>query len=147
MAVPVVSVKFDDPKQVLRKLRELGAAVDKKVVKSAIRAAALPIVRDARRRVDSAVVRKGIKVVRVDADPDGTVTAVVGLKGGKVPWFYGLFLELGTGPRIQKTTGRRTGSMPAKPFLRPAFDSQQGAVVERFGVILLERINKVARSG
>lgn len=30
--------------------------------------------------------------------------------------------EFGTGPRVQSTTGRSTGAMPARPFLRPAWD-------------------------
>jgi hypothetical protein len=33
--------------------------------------------------------------------------------------------EFGTGPRVQASTGRATGAMPARPFLRPAWDMAQ----------------------
>jgi hypothetical protein len=36
--------------------------------------------------------------------------------------FYGLFLERGTGQRYQKRSGRHTGSVSSRPFLRPALD-------------------------
>lgn len=37
--------------------------------------------------------------------------------------------EFGTGPRVQASTGRATGAMPARPFLRPAWDASQAMML------------------
>ncbi|GAB5433928.1 MAG: HK97 gp10 family phage protein [Epibacterium sp.] len=37
--------------------------------------------------------------------------------------------EFGTGPRVQRSTGRATGAMPARPFLRPAWDTSQAMML------------------
>ncbi|MFY1710442.1 hypothetical protein J3366_03020 [Tritonibacter mobilis] len=37
--------------------------------------------------------------------------------------------EFGTGPRVQSSTGRATGAMPARPFLRPAWDASQAMML------------------
>lgn len=50
--------------------------------------------------------------------------------------------EWGTGPRHQDTTGRYVGEMPAKPFLRPAFDATAPSVIHRFA----ERIKIVVEA-
>ena len=77
----------------------------------------------------------------MEAKPDGTVTAHVGVpnkgRGYLAPW-----IEQGTGPRVQKTTGRRTGSMPAEPFLGPALPAKKSDVVGTFRSELLKRIKK-----
>lgn len=39
-----------------------------------------------------------------------------GTEDARAHWF-----EFGTGERVQKTTGRRTGRMPATPFFYPGF--------------------------
>lgn len=51
-------------------------------------------------------------------------------------------VEFGTGPRFQKTTGRYVGQMPAKPFMRPAFDAEKVGYIRLFSVALLARLNK-----
>ncbi|TNJ39251.1 hypothetical protein [Phaeobacter sp. B1627] len=37
--------------------------------------------------------------------------------------------EFGTGVRVQASTGRSTGAMPARPFLRPAWDAGQAVML------------------
>lgn len=39
--------------------------------------------------------------------------------------------EFGTGPRVQRSTGRATGAMPARPFLRPAWDMNKAVMLSR----------------
>ena len=50
-------------------------------------------------------------------------------------------VEYGTAPRIQKKTGRYTGSMPAHPFFRPAVDTNRDRVyrqiVDKFWSMIL----------
>lgn len=124
MALANVKVTVSGADEVRRKLRRLGAAIDKQATEAALRESAEPIIRTAKGKAPSDVIADGIQVVSVEHKNGGTVMEV-GLPGGRKPWFHGLFIELGTGPRVQKKTGRRTGSMPADPFLRPAFDIEK----------------------
>ena len=43
---------------------------------------------------------------------------------------HGHLVEFGTGPRYHKKTGKYVGIMPAKPFMRPAWDSLSGVVLD-----------------
>jgi HK97 gp10 family phage protein len=43
---------------------------------------------------------------------------------------YAHMIEFGTGPRVQKETGRFTGQVAPQPYLRPAFDETAGAVLD-----------------
>lgn len=140
-------VKLEGWEQVSAALRELPRRVDEKVVKQTLRASARPVVMDARARTTSERVRKDLKVLNVETEVGGRTTARVGLPGGRGPKsFMGLFIEMGTGPRVQKTTGRRTGSLPARPFLRPAMDSQAEAVFGIFGEEIWKRIERYGGS-
>ncbi|WP_323783447.1 HK97-gp10 family putative phage morphogenesis protein [Leisingera sp.] len=38
--------------------------------------------------------------------------------------------EFGTAPRFHKETGKSVGAMPARPFMRPAWDANQAAMLE-----------------
>ena len=53
--------------------------------------------------------------------------------------------EFGTGPRYQESTGRYTGSSPAKPFLRPALDSKGQRAAQIITDTLWENIQTIAR--
>lgn len=56
-------------------------------------------------------------------------------------------VEYGTGPRYQKKSGKFVGSMPAQPFGRPAWDRDQGPMLERLKADLWAEIQKaVARA-
>jgi HK97 gp10 family phage protein len=46
------------------------------------------------------------------------------LRGGGKKGYHAWIVEYGTTERTQKTTGRKTGRMPAHPFLRPAADTK-----------------------
>ena len=52
------------------------------------------------------------------------------------------FLENGTKPRRQKSTGRFTGSGPAYAPQRKAFDAKSGEAVERFASSMQKIIDK-----
>jgi HK97 gp10 family phage protein len=47
-------------------------------------------------------------------------------RGGGYKGYHAWIVEYGTTDRVQKTTGRSTGRMPAHPFLRPAADTKMG---------------------
>lgn len=52
--------------------------------------------------------------------------------------------EFGTGPRQWKT-GKSTGSMPAQPFMRPAWEANKFKVLRDFSRILWVEIEKAAK--
>lgn len=68
-----------------------------------------------------------------------------GVKGGR-KGFHGHLVEAGTKPRIQDTTGRSTGTMPAIRFMERAMDAthaQATRIVARvFGARLLAEIQR-----
>lgn len=140
-----MEVRVSGTKEASRALRRLSGSVRADLLVDVMHEAAEPIVRSAKGRAPSDIIAEGIRVVNVNVGSGGEVTAEVGLPGGRKPWFHGLFVELGTGPRIQKTTGRRTGSMPADPFLRPAFDAEKNNVRLIFAEELRKRLEAVAR--
>ena len=56
-------------------------------------------------------------------------------------------VELGTGPRFVKKTGRFVGAMPPQPFARPAWDQDQKAMLDRLGKELWVELSKsIARA-
>lgn len=57
---------------------------------------------------------------------------------------HATLVEFGSGPRVSKKTGRALGSMPATPFLRPAFDAEQESIVRDVRAALLAEIRKVS---
>jgi len=113
------------------KFSKLRAIDQPKVIRSAVRAAVRPIVKDARNRapVRTGALRKSINV-KVDRTRDRTgFVATVGF--GK-DQFYGIFSEVGT------------PTQPARPFLRPAMEAKKGEVINSFFAGMLKRINKIA---
>ena len=83
-------------------------------------------------RTPSQPVAKDTVWISVKVKSAGEVIAEIGLPGGRQPWFFGLWIEKGTGPRRRKSGGS-TGSMPAEPFLRPAFDANKERVAQIVG--------------
>lgn len=146
----------------VRGLKELRAALLKLPVKmqgaaiySALNAGAQPIKKDAQARVPvrTGVVKRAIRVSRskVNKGKDGLTEVMVNVKklgrkevrafkaaGGKSGAnpndpYYWRFLEFGT------------SKMPAKPFLRPAFESNKGRSLEAIRKKLGQAIEHQAR--
>lgn len=67
---------------------------------------------------------------------------------------HGILVEFGTGARYHKATGRYVGVMPARPFMRPAWDANASQVLhimrtEIWGVLVkaVRRLRKRAEAG
>ena len=78
----------------------------------------------------AATVRKGraaLKSTRISRASQIDGLAVVAFRKPASALVH--LIEFGTSERIQKSTGRRTGRMPARPFIRPAIDSSKDDVV------------------
>jgi len=148
----VVKVKvhgLSDLAAVLKALPPEVASKNGGPLKTALRAAAVVIQDDAKARapVDVGVLRDAINVVR-DPRPSGvteryvvkvtrarkvqriirTAKGNIGSRGA----FYWQFLEFGT------------KFITARPFMRPAFDSQAGNALDRFKAILAAGIKRAA---
>lgn len=127
-----------------RALLELGEAVAGKALTSALRAGTLPIRKDAQGRVPTGRVphyigrkakgklvqpgflRTQIRVKAVRDEKYSKLMAITFSGDG----FYAMFHEFGT------------AKMPARPILRPAFDSQKEAALTRFKERLAASIEK-----
>lgn len=125
-----LSVQIEGMPNLKRKFSGLSQVAQKKVLRKAMRGAAKPVVKAAKAK---APVRTGKlkKSIRTTVSMRrGKAEAKVGF-GGKQ--YYGIFSELGT------------VKMPARPFLRPALDSQKDASVRAFVEVIQAEIAKVAR--
>lgn len=134
-------------------LRQLPAALAKQVLTAALRDAAKPILEEARALAPVGTESKGR--VRLRTSKRGTVSisnygklkpslriaalperltphsATVVVTVGKA--FWGMFVEFGT------------RFMPARPFLRPAFEAKKVEALNRLGKALGARIEKAAK--
>jgi HK97 gp10 family phage protein len=167
-----VGVKIEGGDALLKALRDAGLNV-KKSQRAALRAAAKVIGMDARTRAPG----PGVKWY-VDRAPNGNIEATV--KPDAAHWYYRFFetgvqpfeINFVTG-RSTRTSGGgrairhktdasvmkfgdqfasivRRGGMPARPFLRPAFDTQKDAAVQAFGDkirAVLEQARAAAEAG
>lgn len=139
-----VDIKVMGDIELSRKIQALVDVAESKHIRQALREGSKPIVQEARARAPSKTIKRGIRFLRVVRRYGNALVAEVGLPGGRKPWFHGLFIERGTGPRVQKK-GRSTGSMPAQPFLRPAAAAKAREASEKFYESLRRRIEAVAR--
>ena len=125
---------IDGIKELRKAFKELSDSAQRGVLRTALRQAAKPVVKEARRRVpvDTGLTKKAIGT-KVWLKKDSVATVMIGLRRGMKGsrhFLVGL-LELGT------------RNMPARPFLRPALDSQKNAAVTALAKALKARIDKV----
>ncbi len=137
-------------------------ATQKRVLVNAMKKALKPVAEDARQRVpvdegdlrDSIVVstaitrRQGRGIVR------GVPRVYVGTNNGS-----GHLIEFGTGPRKSQATKKQVlaaggvvfgttanaNALPARPFIRPAFDSNREKVLEIFGREMWKNLERTAK--
>jgi len=130
-------------KELAAALRELPDRVAKNALRTAVSAGASVIRKEVRSRspVDTGLLKKHMyqKQIRELSSAESQ-TFFVGVRkvkskdGVKQPSpFYWRFLEFGT------------SKLPAKPFLRPAFEMQKDNAIKAIGKKLDERIQKYAR--
>lgn len=117
-------------------VRKLPKNVQKRVLKGALRAGGRVIAKDAKQRVpvNTGTLKKSIKVVAGKSKQNGALVFVTTSKGGgaKYDAFYSHMIEFGT------------SKMPARPFLRPAFDTTQQETIKAIGDALEKGILKEA---
>ena len=137
-------IRIEGAEQLARRLDALGSKAAKRAVKPAVNAGLTPINKAAKRnavKVTGALRASIGKVVRLYPS-SGTIYGAVGARAdpkfhrtgpdGKVrkPAFYSHLVELGT------------ITMPARPFLRPALDSQAAAALRVVRTKTLQGIDR-----
>lgn len=118
-------------------LESLGPAMEKKILRSAMREAAKPILDDAKRRapVLTGQLRKSLKIRAIKRNRKGQVGVVISTAKGffKGDEFYGAFHEFGT------------KRMPARPFIRPAFEANKALSITIVGEAVKLGLDDAAR--
>lgn len=103
----------------LRKLDELDKKTRRKVLRDGVGKTARSMAKDVKQRVPTRTKRLKKAIAAKTQFRDGLAIGEVGAKKGKsAPHLH--LVEFGTVGRVQTSTGRRTGYMPAHPILRPA---------------------------
>jgi HK97 gp10 family phage protein len=109
---------------VKKAFKRLEKNVARKVIRKALREAAKPVQADAKRRApfDTGLLRKAIKVraMRKKRGRIGIIT-ITGQGDYKGDTFYGAFQEYGA----QNTGRSRTANIPAKHYMKGAYDSKK----------------------
>ena len=134
-------------------LDQLPAKIEANIMRSAMRAGANVILKEARANVPekTGLLRAGLKVST--RSRRGVVTATI-RAGGKHA-YIGKFVEYGTAAHFIKPKKAKSlfiagimrngvdhpGAAP-KPFMRPALDSQAGAALEAVGEAIKKRLTK-----
>ena len=129
-------------KKVEKRLSKLPQKAARKVVKAALRKGAKIVVAKAKQNapIDEGALRKAIKVRGIKTSeakkfkPKGQAGVAVGVSDQWFtgPQFYAAFIEFGT------------SKMPARPFIRSAFDSVKDTVSDVISKALVEGIEKEA---
>ena len=154
------TVKVQGLKELRQALtRDLPVAVQGKVLQSSLAKAAQPITRQAKQLVPvkTGRLRRAIFSGRSKSSTRTREERLVGVRSGKrygaKDAFYWRWIEFGrgaiTGKRVLGNSkkgffGREVKPVPARPFLRPAFESRKREAVERFKAAMLPQIEKAA---
>jgi HK97 gp10 family phage protein len=128
------------------------------IMRPALQAGASIASKEAKRLVpvDERRLKKSIGVQVKTSKRKGTVHAKIHVrrgfeKDGQDPVNYAHLIEFGTGPRVQKTTGRRVGAIAPRPFLRRALSNKraqiQSVIVSRSKTQLRKLARKAAVKG
>jgi HK97 gp10 family phage protein len=145
-------VKMEGFADIEKILDALPKALGPKVVQDSIRDGVKPLIKQAKanapRRPGSkgGSLKKSIGVIKGGKTQEGTV--VVGPRRGKgktTDGWHAHLVEYGVSPRIVKKPtkghykkGTVLGAMPAKPFMRPAWDTTNGLVRQKIAKNLSE---------
>jgi len=108
----LVNIQTD---HLLKALKELPQSMPKSVMKEALEAASKPIVQEAQKHVssDNKELRESIGIVeRTKSEKTKTGVAVTPIPNGTYDEAQAYLLEFGT------------ATVPAQPFMRPAFENQ-----------------------
>jgi HK97 gp10 family phage protein len=126
-----VSKKVENIAEVINSLKAMGVELDSPDLQRMLKAQALPIINSAKNLApkDSGDLAKSIGFI-TGKDKDNKTKVLIGLRKEYYNNYLGVMFEYGTVARIQQDTGRYTGIIEARPFMRPALDQNAGKVTD-----------------
>ena len=126
-----MSNKVENIAEVINSLKAMGVEIDNPDLQRMLKAQALPIINSAKNLApkDSGDLAKSIGFI-TGKDKDNKTKVLIGLRKEYYNNYLGVMFEYGTVARIQQDTGRYTGIIEARPFMRPALDQNAGKVTD-----------------
>ena len=126
-----MSNKVENIAEVINSLKAMGVEIDSPDLQRMLKAQALPIINSAKNLApkDSGDLAKSIGFI-TGKDKDNKTKVLIGLRKEYYNNYLGVMFEFGTVARIQQDTGRYTGIIEARPFMRPALDQNAGKVTD-----------------
>ena len=117
--------------EVIDALKAMGVEIDNPEFQRMLKAQALPIISSAKNLApkDSGDLAASIGFI-TGKDKDNKTKVLIGLRKEYYNNYLGPMFEYGTVERIQGKTGRYTGIIEARPFMRPALDQNAGKVTD-----------------
>lgn len=126
-----MSKKVENIAEVINSLKAMGVEMDSPDLQRMLKAQALPIIQSAKNLApkESGDLAKSIGFI-TGKDKDNKTKVLIGLRKEYYNNYLGVMFEYGTVARIQQSTGRYTGIIEARPFMRPALDQNAGKVTD-----------------
>ncbi len=117
--------------EVIDALKAMGVEIDNPEFQRMLKAQALPIISSAKNLApkDSGDLAASIGFI-TGKDKDNKTKVLIGLRKEYYNNYLGPMFEYGTVARIQEKTGRYTGIIEPRPFMRPALDQNAGRVTD-----------------
>jgi HK97 gp10 family phage protein len=112
-------------------LKNMGVELDNPELQRMLKAQSLVIIQTARNLAphDTGDLAKSIGFI-TGKDKDNKTKVLIGLRKEYYNNYLGPMYEFGTVARIQEKTGRYTGIIEPRPFMRPALDQNAGRVTD-----------------
>lgn len=126
-----MSNKVENIAEVTNALKAMGVEIDSPDLQRMLKAQALPIIQTAQNLApkETGDLAKSIGFI-TGKDKDNKTKVLIGLRKEYYNNYLGVMFEYGTVARIQQNTGRYTGIIEARPFMRPALDQNAGKVTD-----------------
>ncbi len=115
---------------VINALEAIGANIKGKELQQIMRNQGQKVINDARSLVpvNTGDLRDSIGFI-TGKDEKNQDKVLIGLRKQFYNHYLGVMYEYGTEPRIQDKTGRYTGVIEPRPFMRPALDKNKQSIV------------------
>jgi HK97 gp10 family phage protein len=126
-----MSKSVENIAEVIDALKAMGVEIDNPEFQRMLKAQALPIISSAKNLApkDSGDLSASIGFI-TGKDKDNKTKVLIGLRKEYYNNYLGPMFEYGTVERIQGKTGRYTGIIEPRPFMRPALDQNAGKVTD-----------------
>ena len=126
-----MSKSVENIAEVIDALKAMGVEIDNPEFQRMLKAQAVPIIQSAKNLApkDSGDLAASIGFI-TGKDKDNKTKVLIGLRKEYYNNYLGPMFEYGTVERIQGKTGRYTGIIEARPFMRPALDQNAGKVTD-----------------